>query len=38
MFKSFIEKIVGSYSEREIKRINPIVDRDRRAWSLGSNH
>ncbi|MGE5613452.1 MAG: preprotein translocase subunit SecA [Bacillota bacterium] len=26
MFKNFIEKIVGSYSERELKRINPIVD------------
>lgn len=26
MFKSFIERIVGSYSERELKRINPIVD------------
>jgi preprotein translocase subunit SecA len=27
MFKNFIEKLVGSYSERELKRINPVVDR-----------
>lgn len=26
MFKSMIEKIIGSYSDRELKRINPIVD------------
>lgn len=26
MFKSMIEKIIGSYSDRELKRITPIVD------------
>ncbi len=26
-FKGIIEKIVGTYSERELKRINPIADR-----------
>ena len=26
MFKSMIEKIIGSYSDRELKRIAPIVD------------
>ena len=27
MFKNLVEKIIGSYSERELKRIAPIVDR-----------
>jgi len=27
MFKSIVEKIIGTYSERELKRIIPIVDR-----------
>ena len=27
MFKELIEKMIGSYSEREIKRINPIVQK-----------
>ena len=27
MFKSVVEKIIGSYSDREIKRIIPIVDK-----------
>ncbi len=27
MFKNLLEKIIGSYSERELKRITPIVDR-----------
>ncbi len=26
MLKNFIEKVIGSYSDRELKRINPIVD------------
>ena len=26
-FKGLIEKIIGTYSERELKRINPIVDK-----------
>ncbi len=27
MFKNFVEKIIGSYSVRELKRITPIVDK-----------
>ena len=27
MFKALIEKMIGSYSEREIKRINPLVQK-----------
>ncbi len=27
MFKALIEKMIGSYSEREIKRIKPLVDK-----------
>ena len=27
MFKSLIEKMIGSYSDREIKRIKPLVDK-----------
>ena len=26
-FKGLIEKVIGTYSERELKRINPIVDK-----------
>ena len=26
-FKGLIEKFIGTYSERELKRINPIVDK-----------
>mgnify|MGYP003288688498 CR=1 FL=1 len=27
MFKSILEKMLGSYSDREIKRVIPIVDK-----------
>jgi preprotein translocase subunit SecA len=27
MFKNLVEKIIGSYSDRELKRITPLVDR-----------
>ncbi len=27
MFKNLVEKIIGSYSERELKRITPLVDK-----------
>ena len=27
MFKALIEKMIGSYSEREIKRIKPLVEK-----------
>ena len=27
MFKNLVEKIIGTYSERELKRIMPIVDK-----------
>ena len=27
MFKAMLEKVIGSYSDRELKRVKPIVDK-----------